>query len=320
MSLRRRFAAVLTLPLLGLALSACGNENESASGGDTETITVTDALGDEEVPLNPKSVVVFDMGVLDTLDTLGVDAVTGVAKGGATPSYLKKYDGDDYVAVGDLFEPNLEAIPRAKPDLIIVGGRSASMHDTLEDTFEGVPVLDMSVDQNAYLDSSRKNILTLASIFEKEKQAEEILAGYDERIAAVKKQASSAGKGLVLLTSGGEVTAYSINSRFGFVHDVFGVPAATGELGDSESRHGEAVSFEFIRKVNPDLLYVVDRDSAIGEDGKSAEEILDNALVKKTNAWKNEKVTYVDAEAWYIVIGGLTSLGTLIDDVEKSLA
>ncbi|MBC9225187.1 ABC transporter substrate-binding protein [Aeromicrobium sp. 636] len=320
MSLRRRFAAVLTLPLLGLALSACGNENESASGGDTETITVTDALGDEEVPLNPKSVVVFDMGVLDTLDTLGVDAVTGVAKGGATPSYLKKYEGDDYVAVGDLFEPNLEAIPRAKPDLIIVGGRSASMHDTLEDTFEGVPVLDMSVDQNAYLDSSRKNILTLASIFEKEKQAEEILAGYDERIAAVKKQASSAGKGLVLLTSGGEVTAYSLNSRFGFVHDVFGVPAATGELGDSESRHGEAVSFEFIRKVNPDLLYVVDRDSAIGEDGKSAEEILDNALVKKTNAWKNEKVTYVDAEAWYIVIGGLTSLGTLIDDVEKSLA
>jgi len=214
MSLRRRFAAVLTLPLLGLALSACGSENESASGGDTETITVTDALGDEEVPLNPKSVVVFDMGVLDTLDTLGVDAVTGVAKGGATPSYLKKYESDDYVAVGDLFEPNLEAIPRAKPDLIIVGGRSAAMHDTLEETFEDVPVLDMSVDQNAYLDSSRENILTLASIFEKEKQAEEILAGYDERIAAVKKQAGDAGKGLVLLTSGGEVTAYSLNSRF----------------------------------------------------------------------------------------------------------
>ncbi|GAA3526664.1 iron ABC transporter substrate-binding protein [Aeromicrobium flavum] len=320
MTLHRHLTAVLALPLLGLALSACANENEAASGGDTKTITVTDALGEEEVPLNPKSVVVFDMGVLDTLDTLGVDAVTGVAKGGATPSYLKKYAGDDYLAVGDLFEPDLEAIPRAKPDLIIVGGRSAAMHDTLEKNFDGVPVLDMSVDENAYLESSRKNILTLASIFEEEQQAEKILAGYDDRIAAVKKQAGGAGKGLVLLTSGGEVTAYSLNSRFGFVHDVFGVTPVTGELGDTESRHGEAVSFEYIRKANPDLLYVVDRDAAIGEEGKSAEEILDNALVKKTSAWKNEKVTYVDAEAWYIVVGGLTSLGTLIDDIEKSLA
>lgn len=320
MHLNRRLAAVLTLPLLGFALSACGSGDESATGGDTETITVTDALGEEEVPLDPKSVVVFDMGVLDTLDTLGVDAVTGVAKGGATPSYLTKYDGDDYVAVGDLFEPDLEAIPRAEPDLIIVGGRSAAMHDTLEKTFDGVPVLDMSVDENAYLDSSRENIMTLATIFGEEDRAEEILAGYDERIAAVKEKSGEAGKGLVLLTSGGEVTAYSLNSRFGFVHDVFGVTPATDVLGDTESRHGEAVSFEFIREANPDLLYVVDRDAAIGEEGKSAEEILDNALVRKTDAWKNDKVTYVDAEAWYIVVGGLTGIGTLIDDIEKSLA
>ncbi|WP_313408681.1 siderophore ABC transporter substrate-binding protein [Aeromicrobium sp.] len=320
MHLSRGLVAVLTLPLLGLALSACGSGDESASGGDGETITVTDALGEEEVPLDPKSVVVFDMGVLDTLDTLGVDAVTGVAKGGATPSYLRKYEGDEYVTAGDLFEPDLEAIPRAEPDLIIVGGRSAAMHDSLEKTFDGVPVLDMSVDETAYLESSRDNIMTLATIFGEEDRAEEILTGYDERIAAVKAKSGDAGKGLVLLTSGGEVTAYSLNSRFGFVHDVFGVTPATDELGDTESRHGEAVSFEFIREANPDLLYVVDRDAAIGEEGKSAEEILDNALVKKTSAWKNDKVSYVDAEAWYIVVGGLTSLGTLIDEVEKSIA
>lgn len=319
MTLNRRLTAALALPLLGLALSACASE-DTAGGGDTETITVTDALGKEEVPLNPESVVVFDMGVLDTLDTLGVDAITGVAKGGAVPSYLEKYASDDYVTVGDLFEPDLEAIPRAEPDLIIVGGRSAAMHDTLEKTFEDVPVLDMSVDETSYLESSRKNIETLASIFEKEQQARDKLAEYDDRIAALRTKAADAGEGLVLLTSGGEVTAYSLNSRFGFLHQDFGVRPATEQLGDTESRHGEAVSFEFIREADPDLLYVVDRDAAIGEEGKSAEEILDNALVKKTSAWKNDKVTYVDAEAWYIVVGGLTSLGTLLDDVETSLA
>lgn len=319
MTLNRRLTAALALPLLGLALSACASE-DTAGGGDTETITVTDALGEEEVPLNPESVVVFDMGVLDTLDTLGVDAITGVAKGGAVPSYLEKYASNDYVTVGDLFEPDLEAIPRAEPDLIIVGGRSAAMHDTLEKTFEDVPVLDMSVDETSYLESSRKNIETLASIFEKEQQARDKLAEYDDRIAALRTKAADAGEGLVLLTSGGEVTAYSLNSRFGFLHQDFGVRPATEQLGDTESRHGEAVSFEFIREADPDLLYVVDRDAAIGEEGKTAEEILDNALVRKTSAWKNDKVTYVDAEAWYIVVGGLTSLGTLLDDVETSLA
>lgn len=318
MRTRHRFSGLVALPLLALGLVACGDSDGATDDGSAETITVTDSRGESEVPLDPDNVVVFDMGVLDTLDALGVDAVTGVAKGGAVPSYLEKYESDDYVAVGDLFEPDLEAIPQAEPDLIIVGGRSSEMHDKLEDTFD-VPVLDISVDETAYLDSTRENVLTLASIFDKTDEAEEVLAGYDDRIEAVREQAADAGTGLVLLTSGGEVTAYSTSSRFDFVHSVFGVEPATDELGDSETRHGEAVSFEFVREADPDLMFVVDRDAAIGEDGAAAEEILDNALVRKTSAWQEDKVTYVDAEAWYIVVGGLTSLGTLISEVEAAV-
>lgn len=312
-------AVAAVTSLLALGLSACGSDSDS-SADSGETITVTDSRGEEEVPLNPDSVVVYDMGVLDTLDTLGVDAVTGVAKGGATPSYLEKYAGDDYVGVGDLFEPDLEAIPQTEPDLIIVGGRSSEMHDTLEETFEDVPVLDMSVDEGSYFESSRANVLELAKIFDKTEEAEEAIAAQEEKVEALREKSKGAGKGLVLLTSGGEVTAYSVGSRFGFLHEDLGVEPATGELGDEESRHGEAVSFEFVSKTDPDLLYVVDRDAAIGVEGKSAEEILDNPLVRGTKAWKQEKVTYVDAEAWYIVVGGLTSMETLIDEVDASLS
>ncbi|WP_212723214.1 siderophore ABC transporter substrate-binding protein [Nocardioides jishulii] len=315
----KALATVAVTSALALSLAACGSDDSDAADSGP-TVTVTDSRGQEEVPLNPDSVVVFDMGVLDTLDTLGVDAVTGVAKGGATPSYLDKYAGDDYVGVGDLFEPDLEAIPRTEPDLIIVGGRSSEMHDTLEDAFDGVPVLDMSVDESSYFESARANARELAKIFEKSDEVDEIIAGQEKRVEAVREQADGAGRGLVLLTSGGEVTAYSVGSRFGFLHEDLGVEAATGELGDQETRHGEAISFEFVKKTDPDLLYVVDRDAAIGEEGKSAEEILDNALVRGTKAWKQEKVTYVDAEAWYIVVGGLTSMDTLIDEVEQSLS
>lgn len=304
-----------------LVLTACGGESDAdtADSAAADTITVTDSRGTEEVPLNPQSVVVFDMGVLDTLDALGVEAVSGVPQANV-PSYLSTYESDEYVDVGTLFEPDLEAIPTAEPDLIIVGGRSSETHDTLSDTFEGVPVLDVNTDETDYVGSAAENITMLASIFEKESEAKDALAELDERIAEVKASTDGAGTGLVLLTSAGEVTAYGINSRFSLVHDVFGVEPATEQLGDSESRHGESVSFEFIREANPDHLLVVDRDAAIGESGETAEEILDNELVASTTAWSEGNVTYLDPEAWYIVVGGLTSLGTMVTDLEEAFA
>ncbi len=312
-----RVTALLGVGAAALALTACGGEPSSADS-DTETITITDSRGEKQVVADPDSVLVYDMGVLDTLHTLGVDDITGVAKG-SIPDYLSEYDSDEYANVGDLFEPDLEAIPATEPDLIIVGGRSSEMHDTLADTFQDADVIDLSVDSTDFWASSRENIETLARIFDKTEEAEKLLAEYDTRIEAVHEQAGAAGTGLVVMTSAGEVTAYSLNSRFGFLHDDFGIEPATGQLGDSESRHGEAVSFEFIRKVNPDLLYVIDRDAAIGEAGESAQQILDNELVADTNAWQQDGVTYLDPVAWYLVAGGLTSLDTMISDIEASL-
>ena len=319
--MRARIIAPVLLGLSAAVLSACGDDSaDSAASGAAETITVTDSRGETEVPRNPDSVVVFDMGVLDTLDTLGVDAVTGVAQGGRIPAYLEKYASDDYVNVGDLFEPDLEAIPATEPDLIIVGGRSSQAYDSLTENFPDAAVLDISVDERDYLDSVEENTETLAAIFGKEAEAEKLLDAQEQRIDAVEEKAETAGNALVLLTSGGEITAYSTGSRFGFLHDEFGFAPATGELGDAESRHGEAVSFEFIRETNPDHLFVVDRDAAIGETGDSAEEILDNELVRSTNAWKNKQVTYVDPTAWYIVVGGLSALDTVIDEIDAALS
>jgi hypothetical protein len=46
------------------------------------------------------------------------------------------------------------------------------------------------------------------------------------------------------------------------------------------ARHGQVVSFEFLLKTNPDWLFVIDRDVAIGQDGKTAQQLLDNPLVR----------------------------------------
>src|SRR5699024_3168207 len=75
-----------------ILLAACGyvEESENANGNDNEeTVTITHEYGEEEVPKNPENVVVFDFGILDTLDELGVE-VAGVPQG-SVPGYLEKY-------------------------------------------------------------------------------------------------------------------------------------------------------------------------------------------------------------------------------------
>ena len=49
---------------------------------------------------NPEKVVVFDFGMLDTLDELGIE-VAGVPQANV-PSYLSKYEDSKYTNVGRL--------------------------------------------------------------------------------------------------------------------------------------------------------------------------------------------------------------------------
>ena len=51
-----------------------------------------------------------------------------------------------------------------------------------------------------------------------------------------------------------------------------------------KGNHGQPVTFEYIKKTNPDWLFVLDRSAAIGEEGKAAKDAPDNPLVAETTA------------------------------------
>jgi iron complex transport system substrate-binding protein len=80
------------------------------------------------------------------------------------------------------------------------------------------------------------------------------------------------------------------------------------------------VSFEYIKQVNPDLLYVINRDTAIGAEAADANPVLDNELVQSTNAAKNNKVISLDPAAWYIVGYGLNNVQAMVEAVAESVA
>lgn len=311
------FSIIFTMLFL---LAACGGKEEASTAASTEgetteeskEVTITHEYGEVTVEKSPKKVVVFDFGVLDTLDAFGVE-VAGVPQA-TVPKSLEKYAGSEYTNVGGLKEPEFEAIHHLEPDVIFISGRQAELYDQFA---EIAPTVFIDVDYTNYMSSLEKNFELLAEIFGKEdvlaSKVEELKASIDE----VNKEASaSESKALILLANEGKVSAYGPGSRYGFVHDAFGFKAVDENL--EVSQHGQSITFEYILEKNPDVIFVIDRSAAVGGE-VGAKETIENELVKKTNAYKNGKIIYLDAVNWYIAGNGVQSTQLMVEEVKAAL-
>lgn len=276
-----------------------------------EPITVTHAQGKTVLAARPITVLTLDLAALETLDAVGVE-VAGVV-GSHIPQHLAKYKDAKYIKIGTLFDPDYETIHAAKPDLIIVAARSSPKYKELSRI---APTVDLSTDDDAFLASSFRNARTLGRIFGKEQEIETRIGKIETTIQTVRKKSQGVGRGLIVLTTGGRMSAYGPRSRFGTLHNDFGIAPAVEGL--DRAVHGQGMSFELILQANPDWLFVIDRDTAVGQAGQPAAQLLDNPLVARTNAWRNGNVTYLDPVRWYLVGGGLVSLQANADQIAQA--
>lgn len=310
---------ISVLAVITLVLGACGGNDAKKDAKETKmsevakdtTVKVTDGEGKEvEVPKNPKKVVVFDMGSLDTINQLGVgEAVIG-APLKTLPKYLDTFKSVE--SAGGIKEPDMEKINAMQPELIIISGRQ---QDAQKDLEKIAPTLYLGVDSAKTWKSTKQNIETLGTIFDKEKVAKEKITKLETDIKDLKEKAeASKKKGLVTLVNEGSLSAYGKGSRFGIVHDTFGVAMADDKI--EASTHGQEISYEYVLEKNPDVLFVIDRTKAIGGDD-SKNNVADNVLVKQTNAGKNGKVITLTPDVWYLSGGGIESTELMIKDVVK---
>ncbi|WRP07142.1 siderophore ABC transporter substrate-binding protein [Rossellomorea aquimaris] len=315
----KKWSFITILLTVLLVLAACGSKEEStteakSSGGNEESkeITIKHELGETKVKQNPEKVVVFDFGVLDTLDELGVE-VAGVPQA-TIPPYLEKYSGSDYTNVGSLKEADFEAISSMKPDVIFISARQSEMY---EEFAKIAPTVYVQTDYTNYMESFTSNMETIAEIFDKEdemkKELEDVQAGVD---GIKKKTGSLDSKALILMGNEGEVSAYGPGSRFGILHDVFGFKPSDENI--EESTHGQNVTFEYVLEQNPDVLFVIDRDAAF-DPNASVKDSFENELVQKTNAYKSEKIVYLNGGPWYLSGGGLQSMKQMVEDAKGGL-
>lgn len=294
--------------MVALTFTACNNKSETQSA---ETISVTHELGTTKVPINPKKVVVFDVGTLETLDELKIP-IAGIPKD-YMAKHLEKYRNDKNVQdAGSIIQPNLEMVNNIKPDLVVISAVTSKEYDQLSKI---APTIYLGVKNENYKQSVIDNLNIIGNIFGVKEKTDQKVAEIESKIEkAVKTIKASDKKIMILMYNGGAFSTFGNNSRYGFVYtDLKAKPADNNKQAGV---HGTVVSSEYISKVNPDILYIIDRNEImLGKKTDRTE--IENALIQKTNAYKNNRVIYVDPNVWYLSGGGTYSLNHMVDDVLK---
>lgn len=290
---------LLALSCITIAVSTCAKE-----------ITIPTARGEVTLAAPPAKIAVFDTGSLDTLQALGVK-VDGAADVGKILPYLKP-TLEKAKNVGTIFEPNLEALNELKPDLIIVGTRTAKKFD---DVSAIAKTIDLTDNGDKLVESGIQRIDSFGRLFDKQAAADKLKGELETLLKDTKAAVKDKGNGLIILVNGGKISAFGSGYRLSFIHDELGVPMSDPSI--KGTGHGQPASFEFIEKTNPDWLFVLDRISAIGEEGKTAKEVLDNELVRRTKAWKNGHVVYLSS-ASYLAPGGAEQLKTDLNAIKTA--
>lgn len=337
------------------------DEASNSETPKTVTVTAVDANSESvevTVPYDPQRIVAVDLASLDIIDSLGLgDRVVG-AVDTSNLDYLNDYsENEDIVNVGTVKEVDFEKIMACEPDVIFMGGRMAANYETLS---EIAPTIRLITDaESGVFESTRSHANLVASIFGKESEVDSLFTDYETKIAELQKFAEDKNAVIGMCTSGsfnvlgngGRCSLIGVEVGFDNLckdqssersgskdksssssesssKSSSSAESTTEKRSDSsasvsgsDSAHGSESSFELIVSLDPDYIFVMDRDAATGNSASQpAKEIMENELVMSTDAYKNGNMIILEhPSVWYTAEGGVTALGVMISDLETAL-
>ncbi len=335
--MKKIMIGIMTFAMM-FAMAACGtnpgteNGNNTGKGDKTEPETVTiqaynsnKEMVDVEVPFDPERIAVLDMAALDILDTLGLgERVVGSAK--VTIDYLTDYNPDEsngtILNLGTVKTADFEKVAASEPDIIFIGGRLSSVYADLEAI---APVVYLAVDyEKGIVESTKENVRTIASIFGKEKEAENLFTEFQPRIDAL--NAVLNGKDVLLgMYNSNALNLMGTASQLNMIAKELGANNLSETVGETEkASHGEEASWETILSLNPEYMFILDRSTATGaadEGVMGVKEVIENDLIKELDVYKEGKIVYFieHANVWYTATGGVQALHTMLSDLESAL-
>ncbi|MFA5478028.1 MAG: ABC transporter substrate-binding protein [Bacteroidales bacterium] len=306
----------ILLPLIsGCSVNPDGSEYEKVAIThhvmiDNEVRAIT-----EEFRVNPEWVAFFNLGALDILDYVGFNE-TGI-KGIGMPTAstvtpeLEKYRSSA-TNVGTLHIPDPNALDLFMPDLIILDGRSRAYYSELKTAYPMTDILDIT-NSSYNLELQRESIATLAKLFPQlESKFDNALNEIETRLDAI-KDVSQEYEAVFLMSNEKSLSIYGKNGRYGSLYKEFGFKEAV--VIAEEPTHGQSIEVDYLVDVQPEVIFVMDRTIAAGGES-GLDDLLSGPVFSALNAVKNNLVFELEAKAWYLVTGGISSTLQMIKDVE----
>ncbi|MGG4665465.1 ABC transporter substrate-binding protein [Providencia vermicola] len=302
----------LSAPLALGAESAAFTPNAVTAQG-VEKVTIKHLSGETEVVKKPKKVVLFDFGVYDSMQKLGLgDNVVALPTANA-PAYVKGNIPASMENAGGMKQPDLAKIAQLKPDLIVITGRQGKSYEALSKI---APTINLGSDSKHYIESVKANLAVLGDLYGNQKAVDEQLVQLDKTIAdAQKKAADSKKKVLVLMHNDGKL----IPNNQAVVYDVVKAQRAELQIDENADKSKRrVVDTKTIAQANPDVILIVDRSEAIGA-GKLEKTVFEDSNIQETKAYKDGKITYLQSDLWYLSGGGFVSLTEQVNAVVNAL-
>lgn len=282
----------LTLALTTLSLAGLASAESQAAEGPT--------------------VVSYDWGSVDTLEALGLEANVVGLPSQAAPAYMQHLL-EGRVDVGGLKTPDAEAVSAAEPQLILVTGRQGEAAESLGEVAE---VVDVSLAQGPYFSALSDKVLNLAERFDAATEAEAALAELSEHIEQARASLPEASSVMVVTHNDGN---FSLRKE-GVVGELLQLDApAVPEDVESVQRGTRTftpLTPEIMVRMSPDVVLVVDRSSAIGEESLDVSTLHNRLAVL---GGEPIEVVLLSADLWYISGDGLGSVRAQTDEVVEAV-
>ncbi|MEC3883339.1 iron-siderophore ABC transporter substrate-binding protein [Halobacillus sp. HZG1] len=197
--------------MLGLVLlAACGGGSEEGSDSEgtedqeeetteeeTRSVTIEDANGEQTIEGTPKKVVVLEWTYAENLQALGMEpvGVAGLDQYGDWVNVGIPFS-EDVEDVGTRQEPNLEAISRLNPDLIIgVDFRHNAIKEDLESIAPTVMFAPYSEEAaQDQFKNMKEEFNTMAKIVDKKDKAKQVLSDMEKTFKEQQARLEEAGK------------------------------------------------------------------------------------------------------------------------------
>lgn len=313
--MRTKMKVLFAILILGTAvLAGCRNQENTDGDAKTETIKVTDAKGEVEIPKNPERIVDLS-GNSDILSVLGYQVV-GTANSDAYdytkfPSYLEEtLKGAKILGYSMQDTMDVEGILELEPDLILISNVQEKMYEQLKDV---APTVMIELEQIDWREDMRK----IGRMFKKEDKVDAWLKEYqkvaEEKGEEIRSQYGQETTYLPLLASGGQLYVFDAAGIGGVMFEDMGLKKPA-DLPKQDNISLPVISYEGLAKLDADYIFVV----GTKEDTES---LFDNAVFKSMRAVQEGNVVKMPSSPYfnmgYSCIGKQKFVEEFLDLMEK---